>query len=65
MSVSVWNQVTTDFYGRSVYGWYVIENDSIITVKTSRGNRAMQLKGLNPDRSAERLLRELAAEGKA
>jgi hypothetical protein len=65
MSVSVWNQVTTDFYGRSVYGWYVIENDTIITVKTPRGNKAMQLRGLHPDPLAERLLRELAAEGKA
>jgi len=43
----------------------VIENETSITVKTSRGKKAMQLRGLNPDRSAERLLRELAAEGKA
>jgi hypothetical protein len=41
MSVSVWNQVTTDFYGRSVYGSYVIENDTIIAVKTASGNKAM------------------------
>jgi hypothetical protein len=65
MNVSIWKRVTTDFYGRSVYGSYVIENDVIITVKTSRGNKAIQLRGLNPNRLAERLLRELAAEGKA
>ena len=65
MSVSIWNRVTTDFYGRYVYGSYVIENETSITVKTSRCKKAMQLRGLNPDRSAERLLRELAAEGKA
>ena len=65
MGVSVWNPVTTDFYGRSVYGSYVIENDTIITVKTPRGNKAMQLRGLHPDQLAKRLLRELAAEGKA
>jgi hypothetical protein len=65
MSVSVWNRVTTDFYGRSVYGSYVIENDTIITVKTPRGSKAMQLGGFNPNPLAERLLRELAAEGKA
>jgi hypothetical protein len=65
MNVSVWNRVTTDFYGRSVYGSYVIENDTIITVKTSRGEKATRLRGLNPNRLAERLLGELAAEGKA
>ena len=65
MSVSIWNLLTTDFYGRSVYGSYVIENDRIIMVKTPRGTKAMQLRGLNPDPLAERLLRELAAEGKA
>ena len=65
MNVSVWNRVTTDFYGRSVSGSYVIENDTIIAVKTARGNKSMQLRGLNPNRLAERLLGELAAEGKA
>ena len=64
MIVTVWNGVRTDFYGRSVYGSYVIEND-FITVKTPRGQKAMQLRDLNPDQLAERLLRELAAEGKA
>jgi hypothetical protein len=29
-----------------------------ITVKTPCGEKAMHLRGLNPDRSAERLLRE-------
>jgi hypothetical protein len=65
MIVTVWNRVTTDFHGRSVYGSYVIENDTIITVKTRRGEKATQLRGFNPDQLAERLLRELAAEGKA
>jgi hypothetical protein len=65
MTVTVWNRVTTDFYGRSAYGSYVIENDSIIRVKTPRGEKATQLRGFNPDQLAERLLRELAAEGKA
>jgi hypothetical protein len=65
MNVTVWNPVTTDFYGRSVYGSYVIENDTIITVKTSRGEKATQLRGLKSNRLAEWLLGELAAEGKA
>jgi hypothetical protein len=65
MIFTVWNRVKTDFYGRSAYGSYVIENDTIIRVKTPRGEKAMQLRGFNPDQLAERLLRELAAEGKA
>jgi hypothetical protein len=65
LTVTIWNQITTEFFGRSVCGSYVIENDAIITVKTPRGQKAMQLKGLRPDRLAERLLCELAAEGKA
>jgi hypothetical protein len=65
LTITIWNQITTEFFGRSVYGSYVIENDATITVKTPRGQKAMQLRGLRPDRLAERLLRELAAEGKA
>jgi hypothetical protein len=38
----IWNQITTEFYGRSVYGSYVIE-DGMLTVKTPRGEKAMQL----------------------
>jgi len=65
LTVTIWNQITTEFFGRSVYGSYVIENDAIITVKTPRGQKAMQLTGLRPERLAEQLLRELAAVGKA
>jgi hypothetical protein len=65
LTVTIWNQITTEFFGRSVYGSYVIENDAIITVKTPRGQKAMQLRGLRPERLAEQLLRELAASGKA
>ena len=53
MNVTVWNRVTTDFYGRSVYGSYVTENDTIITVKARRDEKAMQLRSLNPDQLAE------------
>jgi hypothetical protein len=65
MVVTIWNQVTTDFYGRSVRGSYVIENDTKITVKTRHSEKAAQLRGSSPHWLAERLLRELAAEGKA
>jgi len=64
MIVTVWNRVTTDFYGRTVYGSYVIENESV-KVKTARGERGAPLGGFNPHALAERLLRELAAERKA
>ena len=65
LTVTIWNQITTEFFGRSVYGSYVIENDTTITVKTRHGEKAMQLRGLRPERLAERLLRELAATGRA
>jgi len=64
-AVTIWNQITTEFFGRSICGSYVIENDTTITVKTRHGEKAMQLRGLRPERLAERLLRELAAVGKA
>jgi hypothetical protein len=64
MIVTVWNRVTTDFYGRTVYGSYVIENESI-KVKTARGERGAPLRGFKPHALAERLLRQLAAERKA
>lgn len=61
--LTVWNQITTEFYGRRVYGSYVIESETL-TVKTPRGEKATRLGGSNPDWLAARLLRELAAEGK-
>ena len=64
MKVTIWNQIRTEFYGRPVYGSYVIE-DGVLKVKTPRGERTTQFAGSNPDWLAERLLRELAAEGKA
>lgn len=64
LMVTVWNRITTEFYGRSVHASYVIENDTI-TVKTARGQKGAQLRGGNPHQLAERLLLELAADGKA
>ena len=34
LTVSIWNQITTEFFGRSVYGSYVIK-DRTLTVKSS------------------------------
>jgi hypothetical protein len=65
MTVSVWNQITIDFYGHSVSASYVVENDTTITVKTPQGEKAARLRNSSPHWLAERLLRELAAERKA
>jgi hypothetical protein len=62
--VTVWNQITTEFYGRRVYGSYVIE-EGMLKVKTPRGERRMKFGGSNPALQAEQLLRELAVQGKA
>ena len=62
--LTIWNQVTTEFYGRRIYAAYVIE-DRMSKVKTPRGERGAQFRASNPDQLAERLLRELAARGKA
>jgi hypothetical protein len=62
--LTIWNQITTEFYGRRLYGSYVIE-DGMLKVKTPRGEKGAQLRGSKPDELAERLLRELAAQGKA
>jgi hypothetical protein len=62
--VTVWNQITTEFYGRRVYGSYVIE-EGMLKVKTPRGERRMKFGGSNPAPQAEQLLRELVVQGKA
>jgi hypothetical protein len=65
LTVSIWNQITTQFFGRSVYGSYVIQ-DRTLTVKARRGEKATtHVDGSDPIWLAERLLRELAANGKA
>jgi hypothetical protein len=61
--LTVWNRITTEFYGRTVSGVYVIEGETL-TVKTPRGERATWLGGSNPDWLAARLLRELVVEEK-
>jgi hypothetical protein len=51
--LTIWNQITTEFYGRSVYGSYVI-SDGMLTVKTPRGEKAAQLGNSNSHFLAER-----------
>ena len=62
--LTIWNQITTEFYGRRISAAYVIE-DGTLKVKAPRGEKGARFGGSNPDRLAERLLRELAAQGKA
>jgi hypothetical protein len=62
--LTIWNQITSEFYGRRIYGSYVIE-DGMLKVKTPRGEKGSRFGGSNPNELAERLLRELAAQGKA
>jgi hypothetical protein len=60
-----WIQITTGFKGRAISGSYMVE-DGMVKVKTPRGEKATQVdQGSNPIWAAARLLRELAAEGKA
>jgi hypothetical protein len=62
--LTIWNQVTTKFYGRRTSAPYMIE-DGMLKVKAPGGEKGAKLTGSNPDNLAERLLRELAAQGKA
>ena len=62
--LTVWNQITTEFYGRRISAAYVIE-DGTLKVKTPGGEKGTRFAGSNPSELAERLLRELAAQGKA
>jgi hypothetical protein len=65
LTVTIWNKIATEFFGRSVYGSYVIQ-DSTLTVKARRGQKSTtHITGFDPIWVAERLLRELAADGKA
>ena len=60
----IWKQISTAFKGRAVGGSYAVE-DGIVRVRTPLGEKAAELEGTNAALVAWRLLRELAAEGKA
>jgi hypothetical protein len=59
-----WREIATVFEGRVARGSYAVE-DATVKVRTAHGEKATQLKGTNAIWAAGRLLRELAAEGKA
>ena len=61
-----WTHITTGFEGRAVRGSFAVE-DGMVMVKGSRGDekRSQIEEGVNPIWTAVRLLRDLAAAGKA
>jgi hypothetical protein len=60
-----WTHITIGFGGRAVKGSFAVEDGTVI-VKTPRAERTSQIdEGANPIWTAVRLLRDLAAAGKA
>jgi hypothetical protein len=60
-----WREFDAVFLGRLVKGSYSMSRDGLVTVKTPSGTKTTQLGGSPAIFVAKRLLRELAAEGKA
>ena len=58
----IWREFTTEFL---VKGSYSMSRDGLVTVRTLRGSKTIHLGGSPAIFVARRLLRELAAEGKA
>ena len=58
--LTVWDQVTTESYGRRIAAAYGSE-DGMLKVKNSGGEKGARFGGSNPNELAERLFRELAA----
>jgi len=61
----IWREFTTEFLGRVVKGSYSMSRDGLVTVRTLRDSKTIHLGGSPAIFVARRLLRELAAEGKA
>jgi hypothetical protein len=62
---AVWRDLEAVFLGRLVKGSYRMSREGLVIVKTSSGIKTAQLGGSPAIFVAKRLLRELAAEGKA
>jgi hypothetical protein len=60
----MWTEITTAFEGRAVGGSWAVEN-GIVRVRTALGEKSAPLEEANGVWVAWRLLREMAAEGKA
>ena len=59
-----WREITVAFDGRAVSGSYTVENQ-IVVVRTEHGAKSWEVGTMDPTSLAFRLLRELAAAGKA
>jgi hypothetical protein len=60
----IWKEITTAFEGRAIAGSWVIE-DGHVKVRTALGEKMAPVEEANGVWLAWRLLREMAAEGKA
>ena len=60
----IWKEITTAFDGRAIGGSWAVE-DGIVKVRTTLGEKAATLEEADGVWVALRLLREMAAEGKA
>jgi hypothetical protein len=60
----IWKEITTAFEGRAVGGLWAVEK-GIVRVRTALGEKVGPLEEANGVWVAWRLLREMAAEGKA
>jgi hypothetical protein len=59
-----WKEITTAFEGRAIGGLWAVE-DAHVRVRTALGEKSAPLEEANAAWLAWRLLREMAAEGKA
>jgi hypothetical protein len=61
---TIWKEITTAFEGRAIGGSWAVEGGHV-RVKTALGEKLAPLEGANGIWVAWRLLREMAADGKA
>jgi hypothetical protein len=62
--LTIWKEITTAFEGRTIGGSWTVEN-GVVRVRTALGEKIAPLEEANGVWVAWRLLREMAAEGKA
>jgi hypothetical protein len=64
MGLEVWREITTEYNGRTIKGSFKFI-DGMVDVRTPHGSKATQSGGHTPEQTAQKLLRELAREGRA
>lgn len=60
----IWKEITTAFNGRAIGGLWAVE-DGVVRVRTRLGEKAAPIEEADGIWVAWRILREMAAEGKA